>query len=118
MSLLTQAMEKCYLIDKTTANDGRGGTITRYIEGAEIMIAFSFDASTEARVAEQSGAENRFTLVTKKNVNLEYHDIIKRDRDKKIFRITSDGDDYYTPSSASLDMRVVEAEEWSLPVDG
>ena len=115
MSLLSQAMEDCYIMDKVTASDGRGGTITTYVKGALISVAFSFDSSTQARIAEQEGVTNRFTLVTKKSINLQYHDIIKRVRDGKIFRITSDGDDNYTPSSASLDMRQVEAEEWSLP---
>ena len=118
MSLLSQAMEKCYIMDKTTASDGRGGTIDIYKKGAEIMVAFSFDNSTQARIAEQEGVTNRFKLVTKKAINLQYHDVLKRDRDNKIFRVTSDGDDNYTPPSASLDMRVVEAEEWSLPVNG
>jgi hypothetical protein len=39
-----------------------------------------------------------------------------RNSDGKIFRITSDGDDNHTPKSATLDMRQVSAEEWSLPV--
>ena len=45
---------------------------------------------------------------------LYYHDVIKRLSDGKIFRITSDGDDKATPKSASLNMRSVSAEEWSL----
>lgn len=115
MSLVDNAMEKSNIMDKVTAPDGRGGVITTYTEGAEIKVAYSFDTSTEARVAESAGTENRFTLTTRKSVNLQYHDIVKRKRDGKIFRVTSDGDDNYTPDSASLNMRQVEAEEWSLP---
>lgn len=118
MSLVENAMEKSYIMDKTTASDGRGGTITTYKEGAEIKVAYSFDTSTQARIADQAGTSDRYTLTTKKSVNLQYHDVVKRDRDKKIFRITSDGDDNYTPSTASIDMRQVEAEEWSLPTNG
>lgn len=117
MSLLTDAYEGAIIYDKTTASDGRGGVITKYVEGAEIDIAFSFDTSTQARVAEKSGVENRYTLTTHKTVNLQYHDVIKRVRDSKIFRVTSDGDDNYTPASASLDMRQVEAEEWTIPAN-
>lgn len=117
MSLVDNAMEKTYIMDKITAPDGRGGVITTYKEGAEIKVAYSFDTSVEARVAEQAGTNNRFTLTTKKSVNLQYHDIVKRDRDGKIFRVTSDGDDNKTPSSASIDMRQVEAEEWTLPAE-
>ena len=115
MSLVDNAMEKSYIIDKVTAPDGRGGVTTTYKEGAEIKVAYSFNTSTEARVAEAAGATNRFTLTTKRSINLQYHDIVKRDRDKKIFRVTSDGDDNSTPGTSSLNMRQVEAEEWSLP---
>lgn len=115
MSLLDEAMEKSYIMDKTTAPDGRGGVITVYVPGAEIKVAYSFDTSAQARIAAQEGVTNRYTLATKKTVNLQYHDVVKRARDNKIFRITSDGDDNMTPASAALDMREVEAEEWSLP---
>lgn len=115
MSLVDNAMEKTYIMDKTTAPDGRGGVITTYKEGAEIKVAYSFDTSTQARIAEQAGTENRFILTTKKAINLQYHDVVKRDRDGKIFRVTSDGDDNYTPASSSLDIRQVEAEEWTIP---
>lgn len=115
MSLVDNAMEKSYIMDKTTSPDGRGGVITTYKEGAEIKVAYSFDTSTQARIAEQAGTENRFILTTKKAINLQYHDVVKRDRDGKIFRVTSDGDDNYTPASSSLDIRQVEAEEWTIP---
>lgn len=115
MSLLTDAYETGIIYDKTTVSDGRGGVITKYIEGAEIDVAFSFDTSTQARIAEKEGVDNRYILTTRKTVNLQFHDVIKRLRDGKIFRVTSDGDDNYTPASASLDMRQVEAEEWTIP---
>lgn len=44
-----------------------------------------------------------------------YHDVIKRLKDGKILRITSDGDDSATPASASLNMRTCTAEEWTPP---
>jgi hypothetical protein len=47
-------------------------------------------------------------------MNLQYHDIFRRVEDGKIFRVTSDGDDKKTPESATLNMREVTAEEWSL----
>ena len=53
-------------------------------------------------------------LLMNKNVNLQYHDVVRRQRDGKIFRITSDGDDNHTPAAATLNMRQVTAEEWEL----
>lgn len=118
MSLLDNAMEKTIIMDKTTSDDGRGGVITRYNDGAEILAAFSFNTSTEATIAQAQGTNNRYTVTTRKSVNLQYHDVIKRDRDGKIFRITSDGDDNYAPDSSTLNMRQVEAEEWRIPTNG
>ena len=43
--------------------------------------------------------------------------MFKRLSDGKIFRVTSDGDDKYTPSSANLNMRQVSCEEWELTND-
>ena len=117
MSLISEAMEKSYIIDKVTTLDTYGSVKTQYKEGAEIMVAYSFDASTQARVAAQQGTENRFKLLTKRSVILRFPDIVKRDRDGKYFRVTSDGDDNLTPKSAGLDLRAVEAEEWEMPKD-
>lgn len=115
MSLLSEAFEPCVMIDKTTRADGYGGYVTEYVDGAEFECAIVFDTSMEARKAEQAGVSSVYTITTHRNLTLEYHDIIRRLRDSKIFRITSDGDDKYTPKSATLDMRQVTAEEWSLP---
>lgn len=114
MSLINKAMETSHIIDKTTAPDGYGGIITTYTEGAEFMAAYSINSSTEARVAAQQGTDNRYTIFTKKSILLRFPDIVKRDRDGKYFRITSDGDDKMTPSTAGLDLRAVEAEEWEI----
>lgn len=117
MSLVKDAMEKSYIMDKTTTPDGYGGVITTYVAGAEILVAYSFNTSTEARIAATQGANNRFTLLTKRSVILRYNDIVKRDRDGKYFRVTSDGDDNRTPKAAGLDLRAVEAEEWEITQD-
>lgn len=117
MSLIADAMEKSHIIDKTTVPDGVGGVTTQYVVGAGIDVAYSFNSSTQARVAAVQGANNRFTLLTKRSVILRYNDIVKRDRDGKYFRITSDGDDNRTPKAAGLDLRAVEAEEWEITQD-
>lgn len=111
MSLLNEAMEECTLMDKQTRPDGYGGYITTYVDGATFNAAIVFDTSIEARVGEAQGVTSRYTVTTQKALNLQYHDIFKRTRDGKIFRVTSDGDDKYTPASATLNMRQVTAEE-------
>lgn len=115
MSLLSDAMEKCIILDKQSVADGYGGRITSWVEGAEFQAAIVLDSSMEARIAEKQGVTALYTITTQKNMNLQYHEVFKRTRDNKIFRVTSDGDDKLTPASASLNMRQVSAEEWELP---
>lgn len=115
MSLVDEAMEECYILDKVTISDGYGGYRQTYVTGALFKAAITFDTSIEARVGERQGVTSRYTVTTNKGLTLEYHDVFRRVRDNKIFRVTSDGDDKFTPASASLNMRQVTAEEWSLP---
>lgn len=115
MSLLDEAYEDYVLVDKVRVDDGYGGYTTEWRDGVTIKGAMVFNTSMEARTAQAQGVSSVYTLTTKKAVVLEYHDVLRRTRDNKIFRVTSDGDDSYTPASASLDMRQVTCEEWVLP---
>lgn len=115
MSLLSEAMESCVMLDRITQPDGYGGVQKTWQEGAEIQAAIVYSTSMESRIASVQGVTSMYTITTEKNINLQYHDVLKRLRDGKIFRVTSDGDDNKTPASASLNMRQVTAEEYILP---
>lgn len=115
MSLLTEQMEECVMLDKTTKSDGYGGIETSWADGAMFNAAVVFDTSMQARTAEKQGVTALYTVTTEKNINLQYHDTFRRISDGKLFRVTSDGDDKHTPISATLNMRQVTAEEWSIP---
>ena len=114
MSLLDDAMEECVMLDKTTVEDGYGGFIPTWRDGARFNAAIVFYSSMAARVASVQGVTDLYTVTTRKAVTLNYHDVFRRVRDGKIFRVTTDGDDKATPASAALDMRVVNAEEWEV----
>ena len=117
MSLLHEAMESCILYEKTRVSDGYGGWITEWTEGVEFQAAITLDSSMQARIGEAQGVKALYTVTTRRAVNLQYHDVFQREADKKVFRVTSDGDDKLTPLSAGLDMRQVTAEEWRLASD-
>lgn len=113
--LLEDAMENCTMIDSISVPDGYGGVKTTWQDGATFSCAIVLDSSIEAKVAQKQGVTGIYTITTRKNVNLTYHKVFRRESDGKIFRVTSDGDDKKTPSTANLDMRQVSAEEWELP---
>ena len=115
MSLLDAAFETCTIIDKVSRPDGQGGTINVWVDGAEIQAAIAFNSSMQARMAEKQGVTALYTVTTRKNVNLEYRTVFRRESDGKIFRITSDGQDNHTPASAALNMRNYNAEAYELP---
>lgn len=112
MSLLTQAMEDVVMLEKRRVPDGEGGFTTAWEDGVQFMAAISFDSSMEARAAEKQGVTSLYTVTVPLNCALEYHDVFRRMRDGKVFRVTSDGDDKITPPSASLQFAQVTAEEW------
>lgn len=114
MSLLFDSMEAVVMMDKVRTPDGEGGFITSWQEGAKFQAAISFDTSMNARTAEKDGVTSLYTVTVSKSAMLEYHDVFKRLKDGKIFRVTSDGDDKATPNMASFQMRQVTAEEWKL----
>ena len=114
MSLLDNAMTEFVEIETAVTPDGLGGYLTEYTEGGHFYAAVRFDNSIQAKIAAAQGVTSLYTIITRKDYVLYYHDVIKRLFDGKIFRITSDGDDKATPKTAGLNMRSVSAEEWSL----
>ena len=113
MSLLEEAYEEFTVINKSIIDDGYGGTTTVWTDGAIIEGAIVFDSSTQMKVAQAMGVTAAYTLTVRKNVELDYHTVIRRNRDGKVFRLTSNSDDKKTPQSASLNMRQYSAEEWN-----
>lgn len=114
MSLLDEAMEKFVMMDRMTIPDGYGGYKSVWQDGVSFDAAAVLDTSMQARIGEKQGVTALYTITTPKAMNLQYHDVARRLSDGKIFRVTSDGDDKKTPASATLNMRQVSAEEWSI----
>lgn len=116
MSLITESMEPCAIMEKVRSPDGEGGFITDWVPGVEILASITFDSSMQARIADKQGVTSLYTVTVAKNAMLEYHDVIKRLSDGKILRITSDGDDKQTPARTQFGQYLqVTAEEWVLP---
>lgn len=113
--LLLDSMEDVVMMERSRVPDGEGGfTVSEWRETVPFKAAITFDQSMEARVAEAQGVTSLYTVTTPKGAKLEYHDVFKRVRDGKIFRVTSDGDDKFTPPIASFQVLQVTAEEWEL----
>ena len=115
MSLLNDAFEKCTMLTQQETLDGYGGEDdTSWVDGDQVDCAIVYESSSQNKIAEAAGSKAVYTITTRRNITLHFHDVLRRERDGKIFRVTSDGKDNRTPNGAGLDMRQVTAEEWEL----
>lgn len=114
MSLMDRMTEDLALVELKRNEDGEGGFTENWTEGAHFCGAITFNNSLDAQIAQADGVTSVYTLTTRKSVKLGYHDVFKRIRDGRYFRVTSDGSDKQTPEGALLNMRQVSAEEWRL----
>lgn len=115
MSLLQEALKECVYINTAIVPDGRGSSITTYTEGSPFFAAFELQNSLNEAVAMAQGVKGIYRVTVSRDVRLEFHQIFKRLEDNKLFRVESK-DDSNTPKSTALDMRVVRADEWEMPV--
>lgn len=114
MSLIDKAMEDFILVDKKSQDDGYGGVEEVWVDGASVKGALVLNSSMQAKIAQKEGVNDVYTLTTKKNVNLAFHQVIKRVSDGQIFRVTSNGNENKTPKTSKIDMRQVSCERWQL----
>ena len=114
MNLYEKMMTPCVRMERKGSDDGEGGSRTEWIAGEQIDAAIVRDTSTAAKVAEKEGVTSVYTITTKRNVLLGFHDVIKRLSDGKIFRVTSDIGDKVSPGMSLIDISQVTAEKWEV----
>lgn len=117
MNLYEKMMTPCVRMERKGSDDGEGGTRTEWIAGERIDAAIVRDTSTAAKVAEKEGVTSVYTITTKRNVLLGFHDVIKRLSDGKIFRVTSDIGDKVSLGMSLIDISQVTAEKWEVTDD-
>lgn len=115
MSLIDEAKELCTLLDRRSVHDGQAGFRPQWIDGAQFYAAIVKDSTMQARTAEKQGVTEVYTITVDKGTPLEFHDVLRRDSDGAIFRVTSNITDSQTPARASFQIGQVSAERWVLP---
>jgi len=115
VSLLTQMMEECRILNHVRADDDFGGYTDTWTEGATFNAAIAKNASPEQQIAEKEGITEAFTVVVQQDFTLDYHDVFKRVRDNAIFRVTSRTTDSTAHPASTVKIAKVTAERWVLP---
>lgn len=114
MSLLDANKVECVMLEKTTADDGEGGSSTVWKDTLFFRAAIVLSDSEKVKKAEKENSANVYTVTVSKAVAPKFHDVFRRLLDGQIFRVISDCTDNKTPTGAALDMRQFKAEEWML----
>lgn len=115
MSLLSDAYEPFYIIEKKFVPDGAGGLVPTWTQGAEFQATANFPNSSLSDIAEKLTEKVTCTVTTSRAITLDFMDVIQRKSDGLILRITSNGNEKKTPKGAGLDMRQSKAEIWNPP---
>lgn len=115
MSLLSDAYEPFYIIEKKFVPDGAGGLVPTWTQGAEFQATANFPNSSLSDIAEKLTEKVTCTITTSRAITLDFMDVIQRKSDGLILRITSNGNENKTPKGAGLDMRQSKAEIWNPP---
>lgn len=115
MSLLDQMMETCRIMNHIRQDDEYGSYTDEWSEGASFDATIIKNSTTEAIIAEKQGITEIFTVVVRKGLQLDYHDVFKRLSDGQIFRVTSDIKDSEAPEASTVKIAKVTAEKWVLP---
>lgn len=114
-SLWESQMDDCVMLEKTSEPDGEGGRHAVWRESSFIFkAAIVLNSSIEALTAEAQGVTSLYKVHVYRTLTLEYHEVFKRLKDGKIFRVTSDGDDVKSPTQSTISMSTVTAEEWRI----
>lgn len=115
MALYEQFYEPCQRLQKGRVPDGEGGWETKWLALGEFAAAVVIDTSAEAVIAESAGMSRTYRVTCPDGTKLGFHDVFKRVRDGKTFRVTSGPVDLTAPSMASFSFEIVKAEAWELP---
>ena len=116
LSLLTQMMEDCRILNHVRTDDEYGGYSDAWTEGATFKAAIAKNGSPEVLVAEQQNLSELFTVVVEQGFTLDYHDVFKRVSDGSIFRVTSRTQDSTAHPASTVKIAKVTAERWELPL--
>ena len=97
-------------------SDGYGGTIPTWIEGPKFEATVTLDDSVAMKTAQAQGVKGIYRVATQRSVRLPWHTVFKSLSTGNVYRVTSK-DESATPARATIDIRYVSAEEYTLTTD-
>lgn len=107
---LEDFFEGFIFVEHDSAPDGLGGEEYELKEGARFRAGIAEISSTEAAIAYRNGLQAVFRITTDLSITLRQNDVVKRVKDGRLYRITSNAADTTTPDVAAVKHRWCMAE--------
>lgn len=115
-TILPGMMKRCTRLEKVDGGpDGQFGRRATYEPGASFDALIRKDATPEVVEAEARTHKERYTVVVRKGVRLDYDEIIVRDADGLTLRLTSSTLDAEAPAVSTIPIAKATAERWEVP---
>jgi hypothetical protein len=102
--------EDFVMLDWQSVEMPGGGIGWEQSDGARFKAGIAMLSSSELIVAESSGMKSQFRITSKKLLVLEKDDIVRRLKDDKKYRITTNQEDSETPEIAIVQFATCRAE--------
>ena len=107
---LKDFFEDFIIQSKVYVDTGFGTFEPQYTDGANFRAGISTNSSVEAQIAERNGMKTIYTIVHLPSIALHKDDRVRRIKDGRMYRITSDSADMITPAMADVRYAQVTAE--------
>ena len=107
---LEDFFEDFFTTDYEPKSDGMGGLMKDYFDKDPFRAAISTESSTAAEIAYRTGTKTIFRITIPKGMTLSQGDVVRRVRDNRRYRITSNSGDRQTPDVAKTRYSYVTAE--------
>jgi hypothetical protein len=115
MSYFYDAFEDFIIKNRVVQNDGYGGTVATYEDGAVIKASLDLGTSAEIRQAEAQALKTVYTATFPIDTPVRYNDIIEHAVTGAIYRITGDPLSNATPKDAKYPSCFATAVRTELP---
>jgi len=115
MSLMDEYAVACVLLVKTRTDDPVGGYKTAWKPDLHFTPAWEFEGAPQMTVAEQEGVSRVYRIYVDKTLDLDFHEVFRREDNGQVYRVTNPGTDRKTPSFSRLNKRLIEVEKWEIP---
>lgn len=101
------------IMNYSIMDDGYGGMTSAYSDGAHFFGALTLNTSAQMKIAQAQGVKSNYRLTVSRDTRLPWHTVFRRlgSDASQAYRVTT-RDVPAPPTSSTLDMRYVDAEEF------